>query len=261
MVKPKIGLSTLFCLGEPFRKMTKHIIKAEATYIEIVDEGSHTLDKRRVQILNELAASYGLKYTVHAPFADINIASPSKPLLNTMLKRLKKSILNARDLNCKLWVFHPGLKTGISMFYPGKEWIQNLKTTRLLFKFANDHDVEAAIENDVPLPFIFVMKSVEDFKRFYSEVKENIGLVLDVGHANINQQTELFLNTFGDKLVHIHAHDNYGESDQHLGIGHGNVHWNNVVNLLRGISYDKIVTVESVEHVRESMRKLKKLFV
>lgn len=260
MVKPKIGLSTLFCLGESFKRMTEHIIKAETTYIEIVDEGLHALNKKRVQILNELAASYGLKYTVHAPFADVNIASSSKPFLNVMLKRLRKSILNARDLNCKLWAFHPGLKTGISMFYPGKEWIQNLKTTRLLFKFADDHDVEVAIENDVPLPFIFVMTSVEDFKRFYSEVNENIGLVLDVGHANMNGQIELFLDTFGDKIVHIHAHDNYGEIDQHLGIGHGNIDWNSVANLLKRMSYDKIVVVESFEHVRESMHKLADLF-
>ncbi|MBE0520265.1 sugar phosphate isomerase/epimerase [Candidatus Bathyarchaeota archaeon] len=260
MVKPKIGLSTLYCLGEPFKKMTQRIFKADTTYIEIVDEGFHALNRRRVQILNELAASYGFKYTVHAPFADINIASPSKPLLNTILKRLEKSILYASALNCQVWVFHPGLKTGISMFYPGKEWTRNLKTARLLFKFASDHGVEAAIEN-VPEPFPFIMKSMEDFKRFYSEVNENIGLVFDIGHANINGQIELFLTAFGDKIVHMHAHDNYGKSDQHLGIGYGNVNWEKVANLVREISYDKIITIESVEHVDESVHKLKRLLV
>jgi sugar phosphate isomerase/epimerase len=260
MVEPKIGLSTLYCLGEPFKKMTERILKAETAYIEIVDEGFHALNRRRVQILNELAASYALKYTVHAPFADINIASPSKPLLNTMLKRLKKSILYASALNCQVWVFHPGLKTGISMFYPGKEWIRNLKTVRLLFKFARNYGIEAAIEN-VPEPFSFIMKSTEDFKRFYSEVNENIGLVLDIGHANINKQTELFLTTFSDKIVHMHAHDNYGKTDQHLGIGHGNVNWEKVANLVREISYDKIITIESVEHVDESVHRLRRLLV
>jgi sugar phosphate isomerase/epimerase len=260
MVKPKIGLSTLYCLGEPFKKMTERILKADTTYIEIVDEGFHALSRGRVQVLNELAASYGFKYTVHAPFADINIASPSKPLLNTMLKRLKKSILYASALNSQVWVFHPGLKTGISMFYPGKEWTRNLKTARLLFKFANDHGVEAAIEN-VPEPYPFIMKSVEDFKRFYSEVNENIGLVLDIGHANINQQIELLLTTFADKIVHMHAHDNYGKSDQHLGIGYGNVNWEKVANLVREISYDKIITIESVEHVDESVHRLRRLLV
>jgi len=258
MVKPKIGLSTLYCLSEPFKKMTERIIKTETAYIEIVDEGLHALNKQRVSTLKNIGESYGLKYTVHAPFADINIASPSKPLLNTILKRLKKSILYASALNCKIWVFHPGLKTGISMFYPGKEWTRNLKTARLLSKFAKDHSVEAAIEN-VPEPFPFIMKSTEDFKRFYSEINENIGLVLDIGHANINKQTELFLTTFSDKIVHMHAHDNYGKSDQHLGIGYGNVNWEKTAALIKKISYRGIVVVESVEHVEQSMSRLRGL--
>lgn len=260
MVKPRIGLSTLFCLGETFRKMIECIVKAETACIEIVDDGYHTLDQRKVQRLNELAASYDLKYTVHGPFADINIASPSKPLLNAVIKRLKKSISYASALNCELWVFHPGLKTGISMFYPGEEWVANLKTVGLLFRFAGDHGVEAAIEN-VPEPFPFILKSVEDFKRFYSEIDENVGLVFDIGHANINGQIEMFLNTFAEKIVHIHAHDNCGKSDQHLGIGYGTTDWGKVASLLKRISYSKIVTVESVEHVEESMQKLKKVLI
>ena len=260
MVKPEIGLSTLFCLGEPFKIMIERLRRVETAYIEIVDEGLHALNKRRVQILNDLAGSYGLKYTVHAPFADINTASPSKPLLNAMLKRLKKSIIHAGALNCQVWVFHPGLKTGVSMFYPGMDWIQDLKTARLLFKFASDHGVEAAIEN-VPEPYPFIMKSVKDFKRFYSEVNEDIGLVLDIGHANINGRIESFLTTFADKIVHMHVHDNYGKGDQHLGIGYGNVDWEKVANLLRRISYDKIVIIESVGHVEESVRRFKRLFV
>jgi len=258
MVKPKIGLSMLYCLGEPFKKMTEHLRKLETDYIEIVDEGFHALNKRRVQNLNELATSYALKYTVHSPFADINIASPSKPLLNTMLKRLKKSILYASALNCQVWVFHPGLKTGISMFYPGKEWTRNLKTSRLLFKFARDHGVEAAVEN-VPEPFPFIMKSMEDFKRFNNKINESIGLVLDIGHANINKQIELFLTTFADRIVHMHAHDNYGKSDRHLGIGYGNVNWEKTAALIKKISYKSIVVVESVEHVEQSISRLKRL--
>jgi hypothetical protein len=46
MVKPKIGLSMLYCLGEPFKKMTERLRKLEMDYIEIVDEGFHALNKR-----------------------------------------------------------------------------------------------------------------------------------------------------------------------------------------------------------------------
>jgi len=260
MVKLKIGLSMLYCLGESFQKMTEHLTKAETAYIEIVDDGFHTLDKQRVSILKNIGESYGLKYSVHAPFADINIASPSKPLLKAMLKRLKESISYASTLNAYVWVFHSGLETGVSMFYPDMDWRQNLKTTRLLLKIAGDYGVKIAIEN-VPEPYPFLMKSVKDFTKFYEEINEDIGLVFDVGHANLNGQIERFLTVFEDKIVHIHAHDNDGKDDQHLGIGLGNIDWKNVANALGRISYDKIVIIESVEHVEESMHKLKQLFV
>jgi sugar phosphate isomerase/epimerase len=259
MVKPEIGLSMLYCLSEPFKKMTQHLDNLEITSIEIVDDGFHTLNKKRVSALKNIGRSNNLKYSIHAPSADINIASPSKPILKAVLKRLEKSIAYANALNAHLWVFHPGLKTGVSMFYPGMDWLQNLKTTRLLLKIASDYGVNIALEN-VPEPYPFLMKSVEHFTKFYEEINEDIGLVFDVGHANLNGQIERFLTILADKIVHIHVHDNDGKSDQHLGIGFGNIDWKNVAAMLGRISYDKLVIIESVEQVEESEHKLKQLF-
>jgi sugar phosphate isomerase/epimerase len=258
MSKPKIGLSMLYCLGEPFSKMVQRLATVETPYIEIVDDGLHTLNKKRVSILNEAAKSHDLEYTVHSPFADINIASPSKPMLNASLKRLKQSMAYANALDAKLWVFHPGIKTGVSMFYPGRDWKQNIQGIRLLHKTAEEYGVEIALEN-VPEPYPFIMKSVADFAKFYKETNLDIGVVLDVGHANINRQIELFLRTFTGKIVHIHASDNMGETDQHLGIGYGKVNWQQFAKTLKEIAYDKTVIVESVEHIEESLRKLKQL--
>jgi sugar phosphate isomerase/epimerase len=105
----------------------------------------------------------------------------------------------------------------------------------------------------------FVMKNVEEFKRFYSEVDEEIGLALDTGHANVVGQLEGFLAEFSDKIVHVHAHDNHGESDEHLGVGYGNIDWDMVAERLRRAFFDKVVIVESVEHIEESMQTLKRL--
>jgi sugar phosphate isomerase/epimerase len=248
----------LYCLGEPFNKMIQHLATAKTPYIEVVDDGLHTLSKKRVSILNETAKSRGIEYTVHAPFADINIASPSKPLLNTTLKRLSQSIAHASALNAQVWVFHPGIQTGLSPFYPGTDWKQNIESIHALHKTATEHGVKIALEN-VPEPYPFVMKTVEDFAKFYKETNLNIDLVLDVGHANLNGQIELFLKTFPSKIVHIHASDNMGETDQHLGIGYGKISWQRFAETLREIAYDKTVIIESLEHVEESLRKLKQL--
>jgi sugar phosphate isomerase/epimerase len=258
MAKPEIGLSMLYRLGDPFGKMVDDIPKAESTYIELVDEGLHALDKKRVAMLNTIKHSHAKKYTVHAPFVGVNIALPSDPLLNATLRRLKKSIVNASELDCRMWVFHPGMKTATSMFYPGMDWTRNLESIRELFKYASDCGIEACVENIMEA---FVMKNVDEFRRFYSEIGEDIGLTLDIGHANVVGQLESFLAEFSDKVAHVHAHDNHGKSDEHLGIGYGNIDWNMVAEQLKRARFDRVVIVESVEHIDESMRRLERLLL
>ena len=257
MAKPEIGVSMLYCLSKPFKTMTQEIPKTGARYVEIVDDGLHELNKYRVSMLKDIGESYNLKYSVHAPFAGTNIALHSRPLLNATLKTLKKSIGNAAELNCHLWIFHPGMNTGISAFYPGMDWIRNLQSTRSLLEVARDYGVEISVENGLNF---FLMHNVEDFKKFYGDIEENIGLTLDTGHANINGQLNNFLIEIPDKIVHIHAHDNIGKTDEHLGIGYGNIDWQNVAKLLRKAGFNKVIMVEALEHVEESIQRLKQLF-
>ncbi len=259
MPKPKIGLSMLYCLSEPFDKMVKRLSKVETRYVEILDEGFHTLNKNRVGMLNQIAKSHNIEYTLHAPFADINLSSPTKPILTASLKRLKESMVYANALYAKLWIFHPGNKTGISMFYPNADWKQNSKGIRELHETAEKYGLNIAMEN-LPEKYGFLMKQPEDFTKFYKETRlNNVGIVLDVGHANLEKQTEQFLRKLPDKIVHIHVSDNTGENDQHLGIGHGKINWQQFAATLREIAYDKRIMVESVNHVEESLRKLRQL--
>jgi sugar phosphate isomerase/epimerase len=258
MSQATIGISMLHCLGEPFNKMVKRLAAVEAPLIEVVDDGLHTLNKKRVATLNEAAKSKRLRYTVHAPFADINIASPSKPILNVTIKRLNQSLAFTNALNAQLWIFHPGCQTGISMFYPGKAWQQNIQSIRKLQATAEDYGVKIAIEN-LPEKYGFIMKNAEDFRKFYAETSLDIGIVLDVGHANLEGQAETFLKEHPTRIEHIHVSDNMGENDQHLGIGYGKINWQRFAENLRQIRYSKTLVIESVEHVEESLQKLRQL--
>ncbi len=100
-----------------------------------------------------------------------------------------------------------------------------------------------------------------EFRRFYSEIDVDVGLALDTGHANLTGEVDGFLKAFPDKLVHVHAHDNLGKMDQHLGIGYGNVDWESFGRLFKKTGFDGIVIVESVEHIEESMEKLRQLLL
>jgi sugar phosphate isomerase/epimerase len=260
MVKPEIGLSMLYCLNEPFKSLLNRLCEVDVKHIELPDEGLHTLNKRRAKKLKEVAEAHNLDFVVHAPWAGINIATPSPVLRRTILKRLKKSLVYAGQLGCRLWLFHPGSRTGLSHIYPGKDWQQNLESVRTLLRVARREGVEIAIEN-TPEPFPSLMKSAGDFLRFYEDLGDDIGMVLDVSHANLNNQIQDFIKQFSKKIVHMHVSDNDGANDLHLGIGYGNIDWENVAKLVKEAEYSNLIMVESAEHVKESLQVLRKLFV
>jgi sugar phosphate isomerase/epimerase len=259
MSQPKIGLSMLYMLSEPFSKMFSHLSTLPTQYVEVVDDGWHTLSKKRVAKLNEAAKSFRLKYSVHAPFADINVASPSKIMLRASMKRLKQSMKYAHDLNAYLWVFHPGGKSGISAFYPEADWQQNLQSIRELHKTASGLGLNIAMEN-LPEKYNFLMKTPDDFARFYSETGlEDIGIVLDTGHANLEGQIQPFLEKLPKKIAHVHVSDNHGMTDEHLGLGYGSIDWSQFVKMLKHIGFSGTVLTESVFNAPETLQKVQQL--
>ena len=258
MSKAKVGVSMLFCLGDPFDRTLKHVGKMQTKYVEVVDDGIQALSDKRVGALKEVAKRYGLEYTLHAPFADINIASPSKAILSASLKRLKESMAFASQLDVKVWVFHPGAKTGISQFYPGAEWKQNTESLQELYAHAEKLGLNIALEN-LPGKYWFMMHTPEEFMRFYRETGLPLGIALDLGHANLEGQIEPFFKLLADKIVHVHASDNDGSDDQHLGIGKGKIDYEAFKQQIARIGYDKTVVIESIKDVPESVKTLKQL--
>jgi len=258
MFEAKVGVSMLYSLHESFNRMVKRLNNENTRYIELLDDGTHELDKNRVKLLKETAKSYDFEYTVHAPFADINIASPSPTMLNASLKRLTKSLYYTHTLDAKLWIFHPGARTGISSFYPGAEWTQNTQSIQELYAEAEQFGVQIAIEN-LPAKYWFLMSSPEDFHKFYKETGLPIGIVLDVGHSNLENHTYSFFDKLADKIVHIHVSDNNGVNDDHFGIGYGTIDYNIVAKTLKKTGYNQRVIIESCDHVPESLKKLEEL--
>ena len=103
------------------------------------------------------------------------------------------------------------------------------------------------------------MSKPEEFARFYRETNLPVGIVMDLGHANLEGQIEPFFKLLADKIVHIHASDNDGSDDQHLGIGQGKIDYNSFAQTLKKMGYDKSVIIESITNVPESIKKLKQL--
>jgi len=241
--------------------MLKHLAEFDVRSLELVDEGLHALSQKRVTALRKVALDKGLEFTVHAPFADINIASPNPVLRRVILKRLEKSLRYAHKLKCKQWVFHSGWKSGVSEFYPNLDWQTNLRSVRSLMATAKKLNVDIAIEN-TPEPSSFLVKRMRDIALFYSELGNNMGLgmAFDVGHANTTKEIFDFIDKFGDRIVHVHVSDNEGKYDQHRGVGYGKIEWKAVAKALKAIKYKGVIVCESVDHVLESLETMRHLF-
>jgi sugar phosphate isomerase/epimerase len=98
-----------------------------------------------------------------------------------------------------------------------------------------------------------------DQMRAYLDAAPGIGLHLDVGHAHLRGSNLAgLLDAFGDRLAHLHVHDNTGYRDEHLPLGAGKVDWPAAAAAIRATGYDETVTLEvfaeEPELVRTSVR-------
>ena len=133
---------------------------------------------------------------------------------------------------------------------------------RRLTRFANANNVQLMLEN-VPTDRNGIGR-IHNFSSVMNAVP-HLKFHLDVGHAFIeNRMTGVYsyIDSFGDRLAHVHIHDNHGEDDEHLPLGYGKIDFKKVVKWLKSIDYVETITFEiftshaDAVRSREYLRKL-----
>ena len=102
--------------------------------------------------------------------------------------------------------------------------------------------------------------NIDEFKY----IIDNVGSLfvdLDIPHAFTSggmRSVIDYLSTFKYKIVHVHWHDNHGNRDEHLPIGH-----QKALKALKDINYDRTITLEvftNSNDARSSANKLKTMW-
>jgi sugar phosphate isomerase/epimerase len=108
-----------------------------------------------------------------------------------------------------------------------------------IIKFAEKNGIEMVYENHVCSEKV-ILNVLKTFPK--------LKFCLDIGHLNVamhNKNFDMDLNKFlkkvKTKLVNIHAHNNYGEKDEHNSIEDGNLEWKKVLEKLKESNLKKIV--------------------
>ena len=218
----KVGVSTWSLLNTDLNSAVKAIGDAGFEYIELWGEVPHAYhDWADRKLLEDTLSSYDMTVTLHAPFTDLNMASPFQPVRTAVAKALDEFVKFGVRLGATLITAHPGSVHNAALV--AKSAQNSVQILRSMVK-ASGGRLTICIENQARSgsKYIFPLAStVESLELMLAEV-EGSRFTLDTGHAHVSGLDPLALaEREGRKLAEVHLSDNKGASDDHLIPGEG----------------------------------------
>lgn len=171
--------------------------------------------------LAELRESYDITYTLHAPYNDWNPGNIHDSLRQAATDAIIDTLDTAAAIDAGAVVVHGG---AVRRGYPErvKELAreQAVRTIREAADHAADLGVPLCVENQRrKQKKQYNTSTPSDFETFLNDVdvdSEYLGVTLDVGHAKATGvDPASFVETFGDRILVAHLHDNDGVEDRH----------------------------------------------
>lgn len=248
----KIGASTLAGIEDTLENTLEFIESLDLDYAELV----HQYPFENIDC--ELLESFNLKYSVHSPFMDVNIASLQTESRVISIKQIKDSIDLANKIDAEAVVVHPGL----APFLANKYFLNNVynvsnESIKEIGEYSDDLGVLTTIEN---MPSFDGML-YQDMEKLDSILESlEMSMTLDIGHANhagYSPEQMIF-----DSIKHIHIHDNFGDDDSHLALGEGDIQLKDIVNTLEKKNYNGIYIIEvnDYDSIKNSFEYMKRNF-
>jgi len=218
---------------------------------EIVADGSYRLDNpENIARIADVIGSLQLGITVHAPYADLNLATLNYPIWRESVRQVCTCIRRASEWTDRVTI-HPGYLSPVGKIMPERAWQQQKEALVEIGSVASDHSVLACLENMIGIRE-FLCRMPEELAGMVEGI-EGIGITIDIGHANTVGLVSEFL-PFLSAASHLHVHDNHGVHDEHLPLGTGTIDWD-IVGKSIARDYSGIVVVEgrSLEEGKTSL--------
>ena len=214
-------------------------------YVEMGIEGPEgnpdIINKKNDEIV-KLLQKFKQKPIAHT--ADwIGLASDYDVIRHAWINEAIREIRTAKKLGIDLINFHANVN---GMFYGENRKIilDNLiKSLREIVSHANKSNIAIMLENT---PLSIGIHNVDEFKYIIDNVPD-LFVHLDIPYAFTSGGIKSvidYIQTFRDKIIHIHWHDNHGKKDEQLPIGEGLIDHQKAVDALRDIGYNGTITLE-----------------
>lgn len=217
------------------------------------------VERRR---LRERLAGLGLWCTVHAPIYGVNLASPIRSLAAASLGEVVQTVDLAAEVGSPLVVIHPGHVDEDHLALDGERdlaWRRFLFAIEVILARTRRHGVRLAVENKQRGRGWDMVHTLDDHARVLDGFPE-IGACLDFGHLHtVDGDLAAYVTALGERLVHVHLHDNHGERDEHLALGRGTIPWRDALTALEERGYAGPIVLEIPEPgaLRETVAAMK----
>jgi sugar phosphate isomerase/epimerase len=243
----KVGISSWSLLGLEVSAAVRAVGDSGFEYIELWGEVPHAypewVDRRK---LKDALSSYGMTLTLHAPFTDLNPATPFQPLKGAIERTLEEFVRFGDFLGARIITVHPGSVHNEAMVPRSAE--SSIGVMRKMVKAA-DGRLSVNVENQARSRSNYhfpLASTAESLDLILAEV-EGLGFTLDTGHAHVNGiSPQTLAGRAGRRLTEVHLSDNAGQSDDHLLPGEGTARLDGFVDELRGT--DALVCLEIDPH-------------
>jgi sugar phosphate isomerase/epimerase len=190
-------------------------------YVEILMDG----DDRREQLepvageIRAAAGDAGLDLAVHLPFP-MAIGTPHEHAREGALREQEACLELAGDIGAEKAVLHP--ESGAWRAAWSHEQVRPRvdDAVQRLTAYGADRGVEVCAENLFDKPYtIHEMDGLLE--------RTDASMTLDTGHARVEGADEsdvaAFLETWGDRVSHVHLNDTRRPRDEHLPFGAGDI--------------------------------------
>jgi len=199
--------------------------------LEVAYDLHEVLPLPEARSLRATGEALGVGFTLHLPFVELNPASLIPSVRKLAEERLLKALEFGEALGARVGVLHTGQ---VPIHHPmalalAREALEKTLTTLLPLPFPVALENLALSEEDL-------IQGPEGLKELLDRFPQ-YGFCLDVGHALVELGPRgpfLYLEALGDRLLHLHLHDNHGRRDDHLPVGAGSVPWARLAPFLKG---------------------------
>ena len=193
--------------------------------------------------------------TLHAPFHDVDLASPDTDERNGAVQESLQALRVALRLRAEVMTLHTrskektyhwGLENATAFQHSLSELLPVATELKIRLAIENCYDFTADPENLVRLLGAFPAHLV--------------GACLDTGHAHLGGRTVMLARLLAPRIFVVHLHDNAAlGKDEHLIPGQGTIPWAELTEVLRaGIFAGRLVVevlvVESLVNTLEIVK-------